>query len=227
MTIDKAIKAFPGTAASDWRIVGEAAVHSSVTPSEDCRFLGPAIIRSGTFSGGSYYDGEFHGGNFDGGTYHGGEFRGGNFDDGTFHGGEFRGGTFGDGTFYGGTFRGGMYCDGTFYGGTFYDGNFDGGTFYNGTFYNGAYYGGTYYDGEYLTGHYYGGEFTDTPLQIVGELRWPIVVQGDGRIAVGCICHSLDEWQIHGKRICRENSESWRRARKVLRRFIAERLERS
>jgi len=219
MTIDKAIKAFPGTAASDWRMIGEAAVHSTVTPSEDCRFLGPAIIRGGTFRGGSYFAGEFFAG-----TFHAGEFRGGTFNGGSYFAGEFFAGTFHAGEFHGGTFNGGSYFAGEFHGGTFYDGAFDGGTFHGGTYYNGAYYGGEYYGGEYHVGHYYGGEFLATPLQIVGALRWPIVVQGDGRIAVGCICLSLDEWQIHGERICREKFESWRRARKVLRRLVADSL---
>lgn len=155
--IKRAIETFGGKA-SDWRMIGEAAVHASVTPNDQCRFPGPAIVRGGEFLGGTFYGGLF------------------------FHG-----------AFYAGEFYAGEFFDGTFFGGTFRDGIFRGGTFRGGTFHGGVFCGG----------EFRGGEFRRTPIQIIGLIPWSVVVQGDGddRIAVGCECHSLDEWRRDIKEI--------------------------
>ena len=85
--IDKAIETFPSTTADDWRMISEAAVHKSVTPSNNCRFLGPAILRGGYFYSGEFLGGEFRGGVFYGGEFHRGIFHGGEFYKGIFYGG--------------------------------------------------------------------------------------------------------------------------------------------
>ena len=116
--IDKAIETFPDTTADDWRMVGLAAVHKSVTPGGNCHFPGPAIIRCGIFYRGIFRGGEFHGGIFYGGIFRGGEFHGGDFHGGIFRGGEFHGGIFHGGEFRGGEFRGGNFYRGEFHGGS-------------------------------------------------------------------------------------------------------------
>ena len=171
--IDKAIETFPDTTADDWRMVGEAAVHVSVTPGSNCRFLGPAILRGGTF----------HGGTFNGGYFHGG----------VFYGGFFHGGSFHRGVFHTGEFRGGIFRGGEFHGGTFYLGSFHGGEFH-------------------------GGEFRTTPVQIIGTLPWGIVVQGDGdgRIAIGCECYSMEDWMESGEEICNTHIADWGKVKAAL-----------
>jgi len=91
--IKRAINVFGG-AESDWRMIGEAAVHVSVNPSDECAFAGPAIIYGGNFRGGYFFGGDFHGGEFRGGEFRGGEFHGGRFFGREFHGGRFFGGEF-------------------------------------------------------------------------------------------------------------------------------------
>jgi len=91
--IKRAINVFGG-AESDWRMIGEAAVHVSVNPSDECAFAGPAIIYGGNFYGGYFFGGYFFGGDFHGGEFRGGEFHGGGFFGREFHGGRFFGGEF-------------------------------------------------------------------------------------------------------------------------------------
>jgi len=191
--IDKAIETFPSTTTDDWRMVREAAVHKSVTPSNNCRFLGPAILRGGYFYSGDFHGGVFHGGYFYGGYFHGGEFRGGIFHRGVFVGGEFHAGIFYSGSFHGGEFHGGIFHGGSFHGGTFYLGSFRGGRFL-------------------------GGEFRTTPVQIIGTLPWPIVVQGegDGRIAIGFECYSMADWMESGEEICNTHIADWGKVKAAL-----------
>ena len=107
------------------------------------------------------------------------------FRGGWFRGGWFYGGTFHDGWFYDGTFRGGWFYDGTFRGGTFHDGTFDGGTFYGGTFHDGWFYGGTFHEGT----------FHGAPLLVASLVPWCVTVGRPGCVAIGCECHSVDDWR--------------------------------
>lgn len=94
---------------------------------------------------------------------------------------------------------------------------------HNGEYRGGWYRGGVFRGGEYRGGWFYGGVFhggtyTRTPLQVFGLCVWPIVVQGNGddRIAVGCECHSLDDWMAHGPEIARKHATDWEPVRGAL-----------
>jgi len=211
MTIDDAVATFSGTTADDWRELPHGAVaHRDAAISDDAEVCGPAVFRGGwfrggwfyggtfhdgwfydgTFRGGWFYDGTFRGGTFHDGTFDGGTFYGGTFHDGWFYGGTFDGGTFHDGTFRGGTFRGGTFHDGTFRGGWFHGGTFDGGTFDGGTF-----RGGTFHDGTFRGGWFYGGTFDGAPLLVASLVPWCVTVGRPGCVAIGCECHSVDDWR--------------------------------
>ena len=127
----------------------------------------------------------------------GGDFHGGDFYGGDFRGGVFRGGVFRDGNFHGGVFRGGVFHDGDFRGGSFYNGNFRGGVFYGGDFHGGVFRGGVFH----------GGEFTKSQLQIQGTRHFMNYTMKNGipSIAIGCECHSIEDWQLNGEEIGKQN----------------------
>ena len=155
------------------------------------------FISGGDFYGGDFYSGYFHGGDFRGGSFYSGYFRGGSFYSGYFHGGDFYGGDF-----HGGDFRGGSFYSGVFRGGVFRGGGFHGGVFHGGDFHGGVFRGGDFYDGVF-----HGGEFTKSPLQIKGTRHFINYTMRNGipSIAIGCVCHSIEDWQLKVEEIGEQN----------------------
>ena len=92
-------------------------------------------------------------------------------------------------------FRGGWFRGGWFYGGTFHDGWFYDGTFRGGWFYDGTFRGGTFHDGTFRGGWFYGGTFDGAPLLVASLVPWCVTVGRPGCVAIGCECHSVDDWR--------------------------------
>ena len=204
--IEKAAKQFD-TSVDDWRMIGKAAVHKSVQPSEECEFSGEAIIRGGKFRGGVFKGGKFNNGFFTGGIFEDGFFEGGLFKGGKF---QIKNGVVKDGIFEGGIFKKGIFYGGIFKGGIFEGGEFKYGIFKGGKFKGGVFYGGIFNDGIFIDGVFYGGVFHGgnwhrSPVFVKGTQYW--VCESDNEhIASGCIRKPVAWWLENVEQCAEENN---------------------